>query len=501
MIWRVVVTFVFFKQAVFGAPPPEASAIIDALPDKRLSLNAVLSQAIRLSDSYQGLKAIQMAADSMELSSHAPTDARVFAKSGYSDDGTEGASPISPIQSRGLRYSAGIEKHLQTGTTLSMEATHSIANSRNASIIGDLNYAESKITVGIQQSLWKNALGTADRARFEANQRAAQANRLFFDVSREDWALQLGDLFYNAWLSQQKLLLANESLARRKRLLDVVEIRNLRGTAERSDLLQVRSALARAKIGRDHAQHELNDRWHLLVTTLKLPVSLSTIDPTEIPIASDFDIEGTLSRCGPPQAPREAPDDSSETKRSELQKLAAKAALDAARGNDLPDLDLIVNAATNSVDPSSEGTLNDLSALKYSAYSASVVLSLPLGSFASKAQVQALSADSLKAGSQWSQAKDLLKTTWRSRCLELHRLRGARAELSQAVEWQTERERHEETRFSLGRTTTSQVIQAGDDRAETAAQLRSVEAALYLTALTINKMSGQLLALLKSLSG
>ncbi len=486
--WVVMVAWAVRGVA---ALPPEALAILSSLPGKALSLDAVLRQAIRVSDGYRALGANARAAESFRNQALAVTSSRLFAKSIYNDDQSDRTAPTSPLSSRVNKYSLGVETRFLTGTALSLEALHSTANVRNT-LFPDVDNVDTKLILGLSQPLWKNALGASLRSTSIAQVILAEASELAHVQGKEEWAAQIADLFYGSWLSQQKLLAASQSLTRRERLLKAVEVRAKRGTSEKPDLLQVKSALLKSRVGLGQARQDLGDRWRLLVTTLKLPEFFLTVDPAEIPISVEPDLKGTFARCGTPNVITPGPTATTETERLEKLRQAAEFQLAAAGSENHPDLDLGISYSVNDVASTSSGTLSELSLLSHPSLTVSLNLSIPLGAHSAKAKLESATGDWIRADAASGQSKDLVKTQWKNRCLDLFRLTEARAVLEEAHRMQIERERLEESRFGLGRASTFQVITAGDDLTDTVVHLRTTEAQLFTAALLVDKASGDL---------
>jgi outer membrane protein TolC len=475
---------VVFSFPAQGTLPPEAQAILNSLPEGKLSFSSVVRLAAKVSDSYRQLTAHRVIAESIRLGADVLTSSRAYSKISLSHDQTEGLSALSPLRTRSSRYSLGLETRLESGTALGFEVSHGLSEIKTG-LFGDQNGAESRFGISLTQSLWKNAFGEITRAQKEGQLLSAKAQEALFDRAREDWALQIAELFYGAWLAQNRFLAADASVSRRQRLLKVVSVRAARGTSEKADVLQVKSALVRTRVQREQSRQDLGDRWRLLMTTLKLPDLFFAIDPAQLPISTESAGQSAITTCR-----GSAPQESSETRRLAWARDSASLLLGAARSEERPDLDLVATYGANSVDSASSETFGDLASLKYPAYSVGLVISIPLGFYAAKSRTQVAFADDLRARALLAQEQDMLRTQWRNKCLDLQRLSDAKKMLEEASAMLVERERLEEERFSLGRAGVVFVIQAGDDRSDTELQLKSTEAQLFLNELQIERMTG-----------
>jgi outer membrane protein TolC len=475
-----------------GDLPPEAIAFLATFPEKALTVDLVVGQAVKSSDSYRGLRAMQDAADGPRLSSKAGLDTRLTAQLGWQDDRSRPQTLFQPNRTSGTNYSLGLNTAFSTGTDLSFELAYGYRNIQFNPVAGFAidPFYETRGTIGITQHLWKNFFGSSTRALVGAGEQSTDAQRAAYEQSRESWFLNITGIYYQAWLAQSQVMEAKKNLARQERLLRVVALKKQRGTAEEPDLLQVKSAKTRAEIQLQDDHSALWTLWRNLVTVLKLPTEWSEIDPVDIPMRLDSPLAGALQAC------KERPE-ISETNNAVLAQARASAraasySVASARDALSPSLDLSLGFAANGVDGNSSTTITDFTRFTYPRYSAALLFTLPFGFYVERAKLAEAVANEIRAEAAALQALDSAKMDWVNGCLDLNRLQRSNEWLRTTSADQRRRENLEEERFQVGRSSTLQVIQAGGDATQAAVALAANEIALRASAWNVLKLNGKI---------
>ena len=483
--------------------PADARALLKTLPNERLELDFVVGKAALVSDSFKIVQTQRLTQDVASLQANAALDWKPFARFGATNDEREPASPFSPNRIQGTSLSLGAQTFFKSGTALSVELTKGsnelgFANPAFAAI----EYGETKASLTLNQPLWQNSLGAGFRAQLEAAEQSSKAAALTADESTEEWMMGLINLYYSAWLGKAQALTADASLARRERLLSMVQILARRGTLEKPDLLQVESAVESTEVQSQKAAQALGDLWRNLVTALKLPMDWMKINPKKIPIALDEPVTEALALCGTEQVLSAAPTENLSIRKAALLATAAQESDRAASSQLKPDLSLTAQLANNAIDntPTDDSSASEFLELAHPAWTIGVSLSMPIGFTSEKARKLAATADLIRAETAAQQARDEHQTTWINRCMDLFRLEKSFKQLSDAYAKQQERSRLEEERFKIGRTGTFQVIQAGDDATFAEFSLRTVEVERRMAAWKVRKQAGRAKPWLESLA-
>lgn len=456
-----ILSFLVFSNAL-AALPSDIQRLLDTLPGKQLSVEVVISRAVQASDAYTAIQAQRLSKDVPLLQASAPLETRLTANVMALRDRREAQSFVSPNKADTNSVLFSVNSYFQTGTTLAFELTHNKSDMAFPTFSALSNF-ETQGALTLSQNLWQDAFGRGTRAGTAAGRLLSEANELAIQDSVDEFVLGLVQLYYGAWLAQAQLEAAKESLAYRLRLLEITQLKSRRGTAEEQDLLQVKSAHLNAKVQYDQAAQNLGDRWRSLVFTLKLPESWTRANPAEIPVTLDAPAKEALDLCGTPSNLNAPPRDNPASRRAALTAEAAALSNTRALSASKPDLEFRAMLSSNGVDPSMSPTLSETVKLEHPAWSLGFQLTLPMDSYAEKANVLSSLTSRIQADAQVSQASDSLRTEWIAGCTDLQRADQSYRSRKEAHAAQRKRAEIEESRFRIGRTGILQVIQAADD--------------------------------------
>jgi len=467
--------------------PEEAQELLKSFPERKLTLARVAQLAIRTSDSYHSLAAQEAGMQVPLLQSAAMTESSLSLDGAWSEDRREPNNPFGPDRNVSSSLGLGLNTQFSTGTRLGFSVSHALTQLRIPNF-ANLEFAETRGTINLAQSLWRGAFGKSIRATRAAAEHQSTAIQQGLRSDKEDWFLSLSNLYYGAWLQQARLRNAQETVQRRKRLKSIVVLKQRRGTAERPDLIQVEAGLSNAELELASAEQALNDQWRLLAVTLKLPAVVEAVDPLLVPMELD-DVPAALGeKCALPEVPTQA----AELLRAQALLDAAKESRASADSESAPELDLLAAFGANSVDPNSAATFGDFFKAQFPYYSLGVQFRLPLGNYDKRARAITARVEQMRAEAGVGQVKDLHRANWRNQCFTLARLGHAVKALTKTTTAQAEREKLEEERFSLGRSNLLQVIQAADEANQTDLALKSTMVDYRLAGWKLKKMSGEL---------
>jgi len=459
--------------------PDQVAKLLETLPEKKLTLDLVLGLAMQRSDSFKSLFAQKLLANVPYEQSQIATEEYFSIYSQIGNDKKEPRTSFSSDQIQTKSYGLGLKKYFLTGTQLGIDLTHSHLN-QTYSTYPAVNNFETTTTASLSQSLWKDALGKATRLGNEIGLLSQKAQDQGFEETVNQWTLGLVQIYYQAWLAQAQYETAKRHYQGRERLLKITEIKINRGTAEKPDLLQVKSAMLASKVQMEEAYEHLSENWKNLILNLNLPLEWTSVDASEIPIQIELTDKNTNKLCEDNLNKifsKETLNPSNYVQQSTLKAEASALAVEKARWESYPDLQLKASIIGNGVDTSGSPTWSESSSLKHPAWSVGGFLSFPIGFHAEKAKRTIAIADHIRAEAQQTRAQDELSSLWLNNCSEYNQKVKAVSQFGEALSFQIERSKLEEARFKIGRASLLQVIQAGDDQTQTQSSFNQVQIA------------------------
>ncbi len=486
-IWILVLGWSQVGQATL---PPDAQAFLNMIPEKALTLDLVLGRAIASSDNYRALKVQKDAANTVQLRAESSLSTQLTAGLEWQDDRTQPQIIFMPSRTQGTKYSLGASTLFTTGTHVALSLSHGRTElTLSGSPIPP--FTETRGALTLSQSLWRNFLGASTKAGLKSAEQQTVANQAAFEQNREEWFLQLGGLYYQAWAAQARVAASRKNLERQERLLKIINIKLKRGTAEAPDRIQVLSAKTNAQLQLEQDEQDLGDLWRTLLTTLKLPEQWASIDPAEIPMKLDAPITQALRECGNKSTLNAEPKTTSAIRIADAMRDSAQFALEKAKSDYQPSLDLGLSLGANRIDPNSAATW-DFFNLQYPRYAAGITFRYPIGLTAEKAAHTEAVVNQIRADAMAQQARDMGKVDWANGCLTLQRLQRSRDWLAVVAENQHKREELEEERFQIGRAGTLQVIMAGGDATQAEQMLNLAQTQVRLAAWKVLRLTGAL---------
>jgi outer membrane protein TolC len=501
------VTFVFYLSVneLCAQPtrviPEDAQKALNELPGKTLSLPVVVSRAFQTSTSAQEIKAQFPMIEVPQLSAKAGTETTLQAELSRLRDEKESSSAFSPTRTDANVGKMGVQSLFSTGTVLSGEYSLSQADvdfNVGGAPQTSSNY-ESALTLSIAQNLLKDSFGSSTRKALRAGELESSSLKEGLTSAFEEWFLGVSQSYYGAWLSQEQLLAADQSLIRRQKLLNITQIRARRGTAEEPELLQIRAAVTQAALAQEESAQALQEQWRFLVISLGFPANWADIDARLIPLKFEAPLEDALKACE--STPQSFEAQAAGLQSAKLQAEAAALKLDRSRNLALPELQLFASASYNGVDSTRADSVSQNLSGDHPAYAVGLKFSMPLGGRVEEVQVRSAVAEDMKARAKASAAADQYRISWANECANMKRLSSANSQLKSSLAAQIERVRLEENRFQVGRVPLINVIQAGDDSTSSRVALSVNEMNRAMSAWRIQRLSGALKAQLQQLQG
>jgi outer membrane protein TolC len=464
---------------------------LEKLPGKALSLEFVLKTAAENADVFDRLRAQAERTNVPAWQGRSGLDPQIFAGFVYEDDQSEPPSPFAPETRETLGGVVGLRTHVLTGTQLQTQIRHERNALEFLSTPKDKYYL-SRVDLSVSQSLLRDSFGVGTRALVRSGDAASQALGFGLQQQAEALLLRFVRLYYDAWLAQTRVLSARDSLARRKRLKNTVEVRVRRGNAVKSEGLQIDSAVLASEVEVMNAEKSLRDTWRALVIGLKLPFSFLKVDPVQVPVKLDDSISLALQLC--------TKLDEREVIEGSVEVLAAKAAAESAeqkarfsRSAKLWDLRAKASLGAQNREAAWGNSLKDSGGFKNPVWSVGLELQVPFLSLRERAEVQQSLSDSLSAQADSRLAQSSVQVRWANTCEAVRLAKEEIRALQSAVSKQKEREGFERQRYQIGNTTVFSVVSAGDDLSGAESHLRNVEAMGRVAAWETLALSGQLL--------
>jgi outer membrane protein TolC len=496
-----VVTLLFVFTLTPASPPqaalpPDAAQALRKLPNQQLSMDLVLAKALASSDSFRAVSSKKQSIESDREQALTPLGVQLYASGTRAENKNKEGSVFDATETKTL--SIGASKYFRSGTLFSGE----ISDSQSLLPAGNTFQPENRTTTKIKlvQNLWKDSFGYFIRSQAAAGELSSAASALEYQKATEDWAVDLIQVYYVAWLAKAQLAATKTGLDRRKRLLDITRLKLNRGTAERPDYLQVESAWLDSKATYEQAAHDLQEMWRELVTTLKLPIQWIHLPAELIPLALDQPTPEAVRICSSRSQATSPPTITLNEKIWKARAQASELKLAASKNAKNPELNLFGSYATG-------GSLGTASERMDSALSSQnpewlmgLEFKMPLEWHAEKAQLGRDAAMYQQSQALYSKARSDGFNGWINGCAKLKTLTETFQAHEKAARNLAERAALEERRFQTGRTPTLNVILAGDDQSGAELKMNQSKIQLNRAAWEILKLDGQIESYLQQAS-
>ncbi len=488
--FMIVLALAALGRPVWASPPPtphlpaDAVALLETFPGGKVTADLVLTRAIAYSDSFQAIHAQLVSSEAPLLQAESVHDTWLTAALNRTDNQNEPASPFSTTRVRRSATSVGASRYFSTGTSVTAEVGYDVSE-LGFQTVTPVSYRQATGGLTVAQKLWKDSFGSGSRRALEAGRLSSDVVTHEYRQAAQAWVLDLMHVFYSAWIGQRQVRVAEESLKRRHRLLEITQLKLKRGTAEAPDFHQIKSALLQAEVALAESRQSLGDIWRSLVHALKLPEAWEAIDPALIPMEVDDPAPFALQQC----AAERPPQPSAAAARAKALAVASRLSLERLENAEKPDLELQGVLRTNGIDSANTGrAFSEAVRGSHPAWTVGLQLKLPLENQAARsARLTALSTR-LRAEAADSDETAQDRLNWKNTCLDLRRLDEARRKIAEARDHQARRASDEEERFAIGRVPTLAVVEAADDADEVELALRRQEVGLRVAAWKVRRL-------------
>lgn len=293
-------------------------------------------------------------------------DWKLTAETGFERDRAKALTTSGDPDYSRHRTTVNLGKSLLTGTLLSFEYAK-IAQT-NSATVPDTNLNSDTLGFSLEQSLWGNFFGVADRALISSAETEYQSTLLLRSNELEDLVLETLRLYWNTYVAQKSFNEAIQAKARYEKLVVAIRRKSSVGYASPGEFSQIQAEFETRNQNIQTTSLEYLQSLESLVTMLGLPPQ------TEI----DFIVPQDL-----PPIPHPTPQSLEQRRALRAQKMkvdAAQDALKAAESRKYPNLNLVGRYAGSGLSDSGGVSQNDALTGKNPKYYVGIKLQYNFGS-------------------------------------------------------------------------------------------------------------------------
>lgn len=372
----------------------------------------------------------------------------------------------------------GLSKKFSTGTSISLAADTSKYAYTEPVTAGNNGYSRGGVGVTLQQSLWKDFFGRGTRLRQDREYKTMRLETLGYELKKRAALIQKESDFWDYVVAQENMKLKQDNLNRAKKLETWTSNRVYNGISDQSDLLQVKALVSLRELELSNAQDELKS----ISTKVKENLELSENDP--IPNLT-ADLSQTRSQVESLKQSKNIVKIESflTILESEVKSNVSEETEDSLR----PDLQLVGKYTTSAYSTDYSEAQKNITKTDRPITYVGLSVSWMFGSDAKSSQISSAKKDSLASQNKAAQAKVVGVSSWEEHLRKYELTKKNVKTLEKIAEFQRERAKAEQSKFSKGRTITSNVVSAETDSAEAEVNylkaksgLRKLEAATQL---------------------
>jgi len=453
---------ILFSSCFVFAKALDVQSLTSQIPGGKLQLELILKLAIQKSSSFKALQSTKLDSEATLLSSEERYDWTLLADYSYTNQDKDTLTPFEPGKIKKDNYSLGVRKYFSSGTAFETKWGRSFNQIEFADPTIQVPNYEDALSFSLKQSLWADSFGVSSRSQLRSDKLASQSLDHQSKINQQNWALNLIDLYHKAWFSQRQVIAAQESVARRKRLLGVTGSKYQKGTTEKQDYLQIQAAALSTENQLSQADAALNEVWRYLVISLDLPESFLQIPADKVPMDLSDNSQQAFQKCSQPVDYSKT----FEVLKAEADKKSSEERMSSSSNEDNPKLELIAGYNTNGIASSQNRAQRENLDQDFPSWSVGLQLEMPLGQSGPKSRKLRALSNELRSRTGFQIALDDKKIEILNNCEKLKKAKIELQNTETAFKNQQERLELEEKRFRLGRTSTFSVIQAGDDKSQ-----------------------------------
>ncbi len=365
LLFFLSTTTLSLAWAAPAATPTPAQAPLPTATGKEISLNQKLVAELALSQGYK-TKQVNLQYQTYRLTvaqTLSTYDWVVTAETGYQYDKSIGLinGGSTPFDNTYQQYKTTLtlNKPFTTGTILGVQVNRLSQQADVDPLVQNpqpSNQTNDNAGILLEQSLWQNFFGNADRATVNAANYAYDAQEILRANDLEDVVLEAIRQYWTTFSAQENFKEAIISRDRYKKLVDAVKRKTSLGYSNPGDLPQAQAEFET----REQAVKTASTDYLNNLTTL---ITLLNLDP-----AADVKFETNTLLPAVPKLPAKNIEDLRAIRSQKLKVEAAKENLDASKSKSHPTLNLVGQAFTSGWGENSQDSYSGLTSGNHPKY-------------------------------------------------------------------------------------------------------------------------------------
>lgn len=365
-------------------------------------------------------------------------------------------------------YTLGVSKKFMTGTTLGVSARTDQFENTNATPPSD-KYSTGGLGLSLQQSLWKDFFGAGTRLRQELDLTINQIENASLDLQLRSTLFDAESVFWDYSVADEDLRLKQSNFDRAKKLEQWTSNRVSNGISDRADLMNVRALAALREVQLSTAQDEIKSQE----AKFREYLELSETEPT--PSVNDSLAQ---SRNYMTQLSKNKEIIKIDAYLTSLQAKTKKILAEQVKDLYRPDVSLLATYNTSSYDREYDAMTKNMSKTDRPKTFIGVSFSWMFDTAAKKATINSAEQDALASKYAAERSLSLGKIAWADLKRKYETTVKNVVILEKVAQYQRERAKAEQDKFSKGRTITSNVVLAETDAAEAEVNLLKAKSGL-----------------------
>ncbi len=351
-------------------------------------------------------------------------------------------------------YNVGVAKNFSTGTAVQLTGRTDQFENKGAVVPLD-QYSTGSLGISLRQSIWKDFFGAGTRLRRERESAVNKFENLDIEYKKISLLIEAESSFWDYAVSLENLNLKKSNYDRSKKLSTWTSNRVSNGISDRSDLMSIRALnsqreLELALANDDLRVQELRIRQNLDLAANEPTPPITTEQVPVRPYFANMANKKNIIRIDSYMANLNA----------QAKKFAAKETRDASR----PDLALVGAYNTSSFNRDYNQMQNDISKTELPKTFIGVNFAWAFGD-AKNAQMAAADKAALAAQLNAERSQLIGRDAWFEHVRRYEVAKLNVTTLEKIAEYQRERAKAEQDKFSKGRTVTLNVVTAETDAA------------------------------------
>lgn len=351
----------------------------------------------------------------------------------------------------------GLSKSFSTGTTLGVTAETYKYEYEQPVTPGNNGYFRGGLGVSLQQSLWKDFFGVGTRLRQDRQAATNKLETLSYELQRRTALIEVESDYWDYLVAQEDLKFKQANLDRAKKLETWTANRVSNGISDRPELLQVRALRSSRELELANAEEAIKARAIKMRENLDYgptePLPELTSDFSQMrPYVSQLTGKENIVRIDTYLSSLEA----------EVTEKVAEETVNSLR----PDLTLVGRYNTSSYALDHAEMQRNIGKTDRPVTYVGLTFSWFFGSDAVGAQLSSAKKQALAAKYRAEQAQRQSENAWQEHLRQYELAKQNVQTLEKIAQYQRDRSREEQSRFSKGRTITLNVVNAETESAE-----------------------------------